>query len=947
MNIFLPDRLVRASLVTLVLLIPAVARTQVVINEVLADNQTTLLNEGIYPDWIELHNTSTVAVDLSDWSLSQSTATPRQYIFPAGTSIPGSGYLLVYCDLLTNAPGLHANFRLGRSGENVSLYGPPSAGGIRQDSVDFGLQVSDASVSRIPDGAPNNWRLTAPTPGAANGGELSIAPPTNLKVNEVMANPNGGDDWFELFNPETNHVQLDGLVWSDRTTIPATNRAIASLSFIAPGGFIQFIADDRDVPSDHTSFRLSSSGDNVILYAPDRSNVVERVTYTTPQANGVSFGRLPDGSTNIVTFAAGRSTPGESNFQSITEIVVNEVVTHTDPPLEDAIELYNPTTNAVDISYWWLSNSRDNPQKYQIPANTVVPPGGYIVFYEWPFDRRGFNSNSFGTNMSFTLNSARGDQVYLHTADSNGNLTYFRTSRDFGPAANGVSFGRYVRSDNNTDFVAMSQRTFGSDNPGSLADFRTGTGLPNAYPLVGPLVINEIMYHPPDIDNQGTNVDNNLDEYIEIYNISPAAVQLFDPIVYPFADGRTNTWRLRGVVDFDFPANVTLGSSNYLLVVNFDPRTNVTQLDAFRTKFGVPQGIQIFGPYSSELGNGGGSVELYRPDVPQPPGRVDEGLVPYIRIDRVQYEDEAPWPAQPDGNGPSLQRLHVFGYGNDPTNWVASAATPGTVFIPNTPPFIFPISDMTSNEMQRIVFTINATDTNLPAQTLSYSLLGPPVGATISSNGVFRWRPSEEQGPGTYSISVRVTDSGLPSQSSTQTFRINVNEVNRPPTFNIRERWVKALNTLVFLTGRDEDVPPQFVDFSIAGTAPTGLEVDPGTGLVMWTPTEDQASTNAYRVTVQATDDGEPPLTSQFTYSIHVLPSDAVLIVADVFNIGLDVVVAWEATVGKTYRVDYIDSLEQPNWQPASDPMGAFGTTMSWSQARFATQRFYRVVQLD
>src|SRR6185503_13285240 len=136
---------------------------------------------------------------------------------------------------------------------------------------------------------------------------------------------------------------------------------------------------DRDVPADHVSFRLSSSGDNVILYAADRTNIVERLSYNTAQANGVSFGRLPDGSTNIVTFAAGRSTPGESNFQLITDIIINEVLTHTDPPLEDAIELYNPTTNAVDISYWWLSNSRDNPQKYQIAANTVVAPRGYIV----------------------------------------------------------------------------------------------------------------------------------------------------------------------------------------------------------------------------------------------------------------------------------------------------------------------------------------------------------------------------------------------------------------------------------------------------------------------------------------------------------------------------------------------------------------------------------------
>jgi len=49
MKIFLPER-VKALLVMVVLLIPAAARTQVVINAVLVGNQTALLNEGIYPD---------------------------------------------------------------------------------------------------------------------------------------------------------------------------------------------------------------------------------------------------------------------------------------------------------------------------------------------------------------------------------------------------------------------------------------------------------------------------------------------------------------------------------------------------------------------------------------------------------------------------------------------------------------------------------------------------------------------------------------------------------------------------------------------------------------------------------------------------------------------------------------------------------------------------------
>jgi hypothetical protein len=947
MNIFLKGRGFKVLWILLALATPPLLRAQVVINEVMANNNSAVPNEGIFPDWVELYNNSAASVDLSDWSISDTLSNTRRFIFPAGTTIAANGFLMVWFDTLTNAPGLHVGSTISATTDDISLYGPSSSGGIRQDVVNFGLQVPDRSISRIPNGT-GTWTLTTATPAASNDGVVTLGDPANLRINEVMANPNGGDDWFELYNTETNYVALGGLVFTDHATL-VTNRAVPALSFIVPHGFIQFIADrlndGSNLDADHTDFALNNTAEQVVLYQANRTTQIDRQTYTTAQTNGVSFGRLPDGGTNIVYFAAGRSTPGASNFQLITDILINEVLSHTDPPLEDAIELFNPTANPVDISYWWLSNSEDNPKKFRIPPGTVVPPRGYKVFYEWPGNTNGFNFNGQGTNLSFTLNSARGDQVYLHTADASGNLTFFRTSRDFGPAENGVSFGRYVTSEGKTDFPALSRRTFGADNPNTLAEFRTGDGLTNAYPKIGPLVINEIMYHPPDIG--GTN-DNGLDEYIEIYNIGSTNVRLFDPIIYPFANGQTNTWRLRGVVDFNFPTNITLAASNYLLLVNFNPQTNLVQLDEFRAKFSVPTNVQIFGPYSSKLANGGGSIELYRPDVPQPPGRPDEGLVPYIRVEKVEYNDTAPWPVEADGLGSALQRLHVQGYGNDPTNWVASAPTPGSVFIPNTAPAISPISDLTTNEMRRISFFVSATDTNFPAQTITFTLEpGAPAGATISPGGEFRWRPTEEQGPGNYTITVRATDNGSPPMSSTRSFQITLNEVNRPPCFNIRERWVKAGNTLSFMTAHDEDVPPQFMDFSVIGAAPAGLSIDPGTGQVTWTPAEAQAGTNAYFVTVQATDDGVPNLTSQFTYTIHVLPSTATLIVGDVFNIGQDVVISWEATTGKTYFIEYTESLVSPNWLPASDFIGALGSPMSWSEPRVGPRRFYRIQQID
>jgi hypothetical protein len=671
---------VRTLLPLCALLCASVASGQVVfINEVMANNQTAIANDGSYSEWVELYNPSASAVNIGDWSLSDSLSSPRKFVFPAGSSstIPANGYLVVWLDNNTTSPGLHAGFSVKKNTDDLTLFGPFATGSLQVDRIVFGIQPVDQSIGRVPDGSPN-WTLTRPTFELPNQAILLDTIVTNLRINEVMANPSGGDDWFELYNPGTNYVHLGGLVWSDQLTVPATNKPIAALSFIPPGGFIQFIANDNDADADHCSFKLGNSGDNVVLFATDRTTVIDRITYTGTQTNGVSFGHLPDGGTNTVYFASGKSTPGDSNFQLLTDIIINEILTHTDPPLEDAIELYNPTGSAVDISNFWLSNSKDDPKKFRIPGGTVVPAGGYKVFYEWPGSTNGFNSSGFGTNRSFTLNSAKGDEVFLHSADAAGNLTFFRLSRAFGPAENGVSFGRYVTSEGKTDFVPMSRRTFGGvDNPTSVNQFRLGTGATNAYPKIGPIVITEVMYHPPDAFVDGAFVDNSQDEYIELYNVTPATAPLYDPVIYSYADGRTNTWRLRGVVDFNFPMFVSMAPAEYLLVVNFDPTTNTTQLAAFRSKYSVPAGVQIFGPYRGKLQNGSGSVELYKPDPPQSPDHPDPGLVPYIFVDRVKYSDNAPWPVEPDGTGAALQRVKPEEYGNDPINWVAAPPTPG------------------------------------------------------------------------------------------------------------------------------------------------------------------------------------------------------------------------------------------------------------------------------
>src|SRR5262249_39947246 len=156
---------------------------------------------------------------------------------------------------------------------------------------------------------------------------------------------------------------------------------------------------------DHLNFKLSSTnGDtNYIFYYNSglmQYLIIDRVGYGPACADcwSESMGRLPDGSDNIIQFVRGKDTPGASNFQPLTNVVINEALTHTDPPIEDAIELYNPTPSDIDISYWWISNRKDNPKKFQIPAGTHIGPNGYAVFYEMVGAAGGFDTSGTGVD---------------------------------------------------------------------------------------------------------------------------------------------------------------------------------------------------------------------------------------------------------------------------------------------------------------------------------------------------------------------------------------------------------------------------------------------------------------------------------------------------------------------------------------------------------------------
>ncbi|HUT14357.1 MAG TPA: lamin tail domain-containing protein, partial [Thermoguttaceae bacterium] len=301
-------------------------------------------------------------------------------------------------------------------------------------------------------------------------------------------------------------------------------------------------------------------------------------------------------------------------------VVITEVLTHTDYPQVDTVELHNPTGSLIDVGGWYLSDEwgwessqlNGDYKKFRIPDGTTIPAGGYLAFYEGHYDQVGvlrFGESEFGGPgaKDFALDGARGDDVWLMEADTAGNLTRFVDHVEFGAAANGESFGRWPTAAD--PMVPMAEVTLGGENTGSR---------------VGPVVISEIMYNPvPDVGGE---------EFVELYNASHNTVRLYDP------DYPSNTWKIAGL-DFTFPGDVQLPPGGVMLVVPSDPV-------AFRAQYGVPADVQIFGPYAGALDNAGETLRLLRPDGPTAD---DPPVIPWLLVDEVDYAPDGLWPSEADG----------------------------------------------------------------------------------------------------------------------------------------------------------------------------------------------------------------------------------------------------------------------------------------------------------
>lgn len=262
----------------------------------------------------------------------------------------------------------------------------------------------------------------------------------------------------------------------------------------------------------------------------------------------------------------------------------------------------------------------------------------------------------------------------------------------------------------------------------------------------------------------------------------------------------------------------------------------------------------------------------------------------------------------------------------------------------NNAPILAPILSRTVNEGNLLEVTNSAVDPDPGVHVLSFSLdPGAPSGMSITSQGIITWTPTEAQGPGTYAVTVRVTDDGSPALSDAKAFSVFVVEVNTPPVLGaILDRTTEVGHPVSLgVSATDVDVPLQNLTFSLqAGPPEAGL--DANTGAFLWTPSPPAAGTTN-EFTVMVSDHGSPALTATRSFSVYVMAE----LRATVSRSGQTVSISFSSLAGRTYRVEYLDQLGVGNWTELGEDIAATGSSTTLNDASAAgQQRFYRVVQV-
>jgi Zn-dependent metalloprotease len=223
-------------------------------------------------------------------------------------------------------------------------------------------------------------------------------------------------------------------------------------------------------------------------------------------------------------------------------------------------------------------------------------------------------------------------------------------------------------------------------------------------------------------------------------------------------------------------------------------------------------------------------------------------------------------PSEADGGSAVDFVVEVVDDGQPPL--AAQTTVRLTVNEVNSLPTLADLADATVPEGVAWSRAVRAMDSDVPAQTLKYALKASPPGMTLdASTGELRWTPSESQGPGSYPVTVSVTDSG--GAAVERSFTVTVTEINQPPQVDgwADQRIVFGQSVSLKMAVTDADLPANRLTYRMV-EGPTNLVLSED-GRLIWTPARNQApSTNRVSVAVS---DGTASVTNSVRIEVFEL----------------------------------------------------------------------------
>ena len=345
------------------------------INEVESNDPTTDI------DWVEIINTGTENVDLSNWFITDNKdleclTENEEWRIPEGTVLAqGEIFVVEHSDILNN-------LSLGKE-DTVILY---DSNNQQQDSFSYSGHAV-GTYARVPDGTGEFVDLPS-TKGNANI-VVEEKPEYKLVLNEVNSSP---DDWVEVMNLGTETMDLSG--YEIRDNSDDHRWQFTEGAVVEAGGFYVVEAatvgkvynDETDSYAEGTfeSAIGIGSGDSIRIYDRD-GNVVDECLWTEHASYDgdpalASIGRYPDGTGSFVVM---KETKGTTNDWYMPQIVINEVESDCEDVVTDWVEVYNAGSVNVDISGWYLYDNDPVGHAADITPvtkGTILTPGEFYTF---------------------------------------------------------------------------------------------------------------------------------------------------------------------------------------------------------------------------------------------------------------------------------------------------------------------------------------------------------------------------------------------------------------------------------------------------------------------------------------------------------------------------------------------------------------------------------------